>query len=439
MLINEQAVLRDLLTDWDVAKALCDEAGLKPEHLNELGWAYVELLKMAKDVEHPDYLGFVGWLKKAGYKEHDLEKIKEVAHMQADNLDVHLQLVIEDSLGRSAVSELNEYAEKISKAEGKGVHRLLERALSRLMELSKPAHKMHTFKETLHLVVEAWKRAARHGESVFIPTRFNALNEETGGWPVGVVTLLTARDGVGKSFLVCNEVVHKGVTGVPVDYYPFEDGEEKATGRMICYHTQSEPLKFLTGKVKEEALKKAEAAAEEMEDLPIRVIGRHMNMSELCSSIVRGVMQHGTKIVFIDGWKDIEEEHYEWNELREEKWQFNKLSALAERYNLAIVVIMHLTKVARNILITEDMIRGNGLIGCGARMKLVLQDTVPMGEGFKPKYPNSMRLDALKVTNGRKVQVEVVADFTTATIRLVEEGASEVEDHGGLKEDEVLF
>ena len=78
------------------------------------------------------------------------------------------------------------------------------------------------------------------------------------------------------------------------------------------------------------------------------------------------------------------------------------------------------------MLITEDMIRGNGLIGCGARMKLVLQDVLPKEEGFVKKYPNSMRLDAVKVTNGREIKIQVVADFTTATIRLVTDGADEV-------------
>ena len=425
MLVNEQSILRALLSDWDVSKALCEESGIKAVHFEELGWAYGELVKMAKSVEHPDYIGFIGWLKKAGYGESDVENIKAVAQIKADNLESHIKILSEEHVGREAIREISDYSEQIRQAEGKGVRKVLEGLLTRMMELSRPVRQIHTFKETLDRVIESWKRAKR-GENIFIPTRFPPLNDSVGGWPVGVVTLLTSRDGVGKSFLVCNEVVDKGQQDIPVDYYAFEDGEEKATGRMVCHYTQSEPLKFLTGKVKDEAIRKAEEAKAAMENYPIRVIGNHMNTSTLCSSIVRGVLQHGTRIVFIDGWKDIEEEHYDWNELREEKWQFNKLTALAERYNLAIVVVMHLIKAPRNMLITEDMIRGNGLIGCGARMKLVLQDVLPKEEGFVKKYPNSMRLDAVKVTNGREIKIQVVADFTTATIRLVTDGADEV-------------
>jgi replicative DNA helicase len=423
MVESEQAVLRSLLTDWAVSRALCEEAGIKADYFKEYDWAYDELFKMAKSIEVPDYLGFVGWLKKQNYDACYIERLKDIGKAKVKNLEQHLKILQDEHLGDEALLAMVDYRDAIEKAEGGTVRKVIEKMLQKMMELSKPVHKVRTFKETIRDVVDSWKNAKK-GVNIFIPTRFKELNDATGGWPVGVVTLLTARDGVGKSFLVGNEVLDKGSKNIPTDYYPFEDGEDKATGRMVCHYLQAEPLQFLTGSTKEKALEDAGKAEDALGDYPIRIIGRHMNMTELCSSIVRGVLQNGTRIVFIDGWKDIEEEHYEWNELREEKWQFNKLTAVAERYNIAIVVVMHLTKIQRNITITEDMIRGNGLIGCGARMKLVLQDVLPKEEGFKPHYPNSMRLDAVKVTNGRNVQVEVVPDFATATMRLADEETS---------------
>jgi len=222
-------------------------------------------------------------------------------------------------------------------------------------------------------------RAAKRGELVGIPSPWPKFDNYTGGPRFGQVCVLASRKGAGKSTIVANWAYALGRKGVPCVDFAFEDGEEVTWKRILANHLSIPDWAMDTGRVNEDDIKTLEERGHEVMDLPVYIEGRRgMSASAIEARVTKLVMTKGVRAVFVDGFKDVRRDYNK--SVYEDERISTSLCNMAERLNIAVVVVHHIVKegskkegLKQQEDFTSEDIRGSGRIVDDARMVLVLQ------------------------------------------------------------------
>ena len=228
---------------------------------------------------------------------------------------------------------------------------------------------------------------AMNGNPNSIPTPFDSLTRRTGGVRRGMVTVLTGRSKAGKSMLKSfwlRYLAEKGFRGVD---FCFEDKWEISKKRVAsigkyCISELDAGGRFipdkLTGKftwfpVFQEQIEAERLALAEVSAMPIWFFDKKVNVQQLRSVVAKYKRKHKIDYAFIDGAKDMKRPSGKYNDCGFEEEVSQALTEIAAEFDVALIAIHHLTKIAETELITPNNIRGSGNIVADSRAVYALQ------------------------------------------------------------------
>jgi hypothetical protein len=228
-------------------------------------------------------------------------------------------------------------------------------------------------------------RNAANGHTRSIPLPFEQLNHRTGGIRRGMVTVLTGRSKAGKSMLKSFWHTHLGRLGIPTLDCCFEDGIEISKGRCASVGRYNLAELMNGGRFVNEfgawkwyatmpdRISLAEKCMRELDALPMYWHQRRVAPKDMITMVSEYVRKHKIACVFIDGAKDMLRPSGKHNDCGFEEETSQALVDMAQRLDIAVVVIHHLTKIPADVLVTEGSIRGSGNIISDCRSVYALQ------------------------------------------------------------------
>ena len=228
-------------------------------------------------------------------------------------------------------------------------------------------------------VLEHWENA-KNGIRIGIPTPFERFNARTGGIQRKLLTVLCGRAGIGKSFIL-SQWYHTLGSGqftngepIPAAAFVFEDGIERTMARVASIAGDFSAYERDVGNSTDCHIEQARRALDTVKNYPVFYEERHMNVKQIRAHLNRMKVDYNIQVAFIDGWKDIQDDHDRWDTNRVERYMSQHLCETAQMLDVALVAVHHLTKMDDNVIITDRNIRGSGLITADARMAIELQN-----------------------------------------------------------------
>jgi replicative DNA helicase len=181
-----------------------------------------------------------------------------------------------------------------------------------------------------------------------IPTGFDWLDEQTGGYQSGDLILIAGRPGSGKTAFECGSILEMAKKGIPVLAYALEGTELSLGRRLVCLEAKVNSLRIRLGVLKDEEKLRIQEATSLISALPIYINdSRHLTVSGLRSSLRKMIRDKGIQIVCLDHWhhvgKDEEMKFMKGYEILQAISR--KLKILAEDLNIPFCALAQLSRV----------------------------------------------------------------------------------------------
>ena len=242
------------------------------------------------------------------------------------------------------------------------------------------------------------------GERMGLPFPWAKFQHSTFGLPSKSVTPLAGRDGKGKSRLA-TFLAHRWISdGIPILYFAFEDTAERMVSNVAATNGKYDMFTIRRGHLPPGFMDNHAKNLSEVSGLPLFVDDSATTVERMVSTIARHKRKHGIEGVVVDGFKDLIATAGE-NRTQQENHMMSALVRAAKKYDVAILVIMHLTKIDDDRWIPKGMIKGSGAQTQSARMALMFQDsgTPPV---IKSRYAGNIDdcivLDCQKASYGSR-------------------------------------
>jgi len=289
----------------------------------------------------------------------------------------YIQTLKEEKKRRDMLCECENAAQRAK--EGEDVSEVISDVTSRLVALVDVESEV-----TTDSMVRSYQEASE-GNSRNIPLPFKSLTQKTGGIRRGMVTVLTGRSKAGKSMFKSFWHKHLGLANIPTLDCCFEDGIEIAKGRCASigkysvsdlmnggrFVNESGHWRWIPTSIKQIEL--SEQCLREIDSLPMYWHQKRARPKDMISIVSKFVKRNGVQCVFIDGAKDMLRPTGKYNDCGFEEEASQALVDMAQRLNVAVIVIHHLTKIPKDSLITVGNIRGSGNIVSDCRSVYALQ------------------------------------------------------------------
>lgn len=196
---------------------------------------------------------------------------------------LHYLNIVRDRYERRRISDaLNEYQERL-KGNDKTAD-IVSEARHKLNELVESASKPNDSKAELEAAELEFEQARACGFSG-VPSRWIALQELTGGYPKGKVTLIAARPSQGKSTFVNNEAIALALKNVPVAIASMEMNSREWLINSICDQIGIDASLFRNGRYTNDQLLAYRKMKAIVEKAPIYVHEGTQTLASLCSFI----------------------------------------------------------------------------------------------------------------------------------------------------------
>jgi replicative DNA helicase len=227
-----------------------------------------------------------------------------------------------------------------------------------------------------------------------IPSGITALDRVVGGLQSGVLTLLGAFPGVGKSALLATVLWNLAEAGVKTGFFSLEDEKMWIAKRWFSRRTGVPLFNFSTFQLTNfqmEAM--AEGGGDVYRMLSQVVIDDRPGLSpaDVCASAKDMILNHGCKVIIVDHLGEIRLS-------RSERYDLDITDALADlrdiakRYSVPVVVASHVRR--RQGLTLEDAPALTDFANSSAPERMA---RVALGLS---KIPGGIRCSILKQTNG---------------------------------------
>jgi replicative DNA helicase len=136
---------------------------------------------------------------------------------------------------------------------------------------------------------------------ISITTGYPTLDELTGGWKGGLVTIIAARPSVGKTAWMCNSAYQSALAGNRVLIFEHEMSKQDLVDRLLAIATGIEILKIRTGNLSDEEYSVIIRMLEAFKELPIFIdTSFGLGINYMRSTIKRYVKMHDIQVVFLD-------------------------------------------------------------------------------------------------------------------------------------------
>jgi len=234
-------------------------------------------------------------------------------------------------------------------------------------------------------------RDAVMGISSGLPLPWKMFSDRTGGIQVKSVCPLVGRDGKGKSGAAAQIADFWVGEGIPTLYFSNEDDPRRTLLRMAGCRKWFSARDFEMGSsmignnrvtyTKSEANekeRKLDDYTDWLEGRKIEVIDGDFTGEQVHTEIKAFRRRHNLKSaekigVIVDGFKDLEVSGGD-GTTAEEKHTAKQLFKAAKRCNAGLIVVSHITKIADDVAIIKENIKGSGTQFQGARQCLIFQD-----------------------------------------------------------------
>lgn len=112
-----------------------------------------------------------------------------------------------------------------------------------------------------------------------IPSSINTLRERIRGYPIGRMTVIASRPGVGKTSMATSESIPMAEAGYRVAVWTGEMSSDEYMARMACIHADVNTEEYFDGNLDDDDLDKLEASLNYIKSLPIVINDRGMNIN----------------------------------------------------------------------------------------------------------------------------------------------------------------
>ena len=387
---------------------------------HKLIWESIqELFRTGELVDHitvATHLDNRGMLEQSGGIDHFLS-LNDADHTVA-NIEGYIDIIKDCETRRGEIEILLSACEKAY-----GGEQVSDDVVSKLMDMS-----VRHINMSDDIIFDHWERA-KDGQIVTVPTPSDKLNQIIGGVKQGLHTIFCGRGGSGKSMYMSSWYVHLGKLGIPALVMPFEDKYEITKTRMAANLGRYKWHKIQYGgervningttewlKVTRKELDHARECMDRISDMPIFFEPQRIGLKGLRSKIIRAKAQHGIRIVFIDGAKDIRRPTGMYNDTGYDEEISQEICSIAEDEQVAIVSVFHLTKLPPSELITDGNIRGSGQIVNDARCVMALQSKGLQESGAEVLFDDrgnqtTRAIDVVKSNHSRLGSVRLETDL----------------------------
>ncbi len=122
-----------------------------------------------------------------------------------------------------------------------------------------------------------------------------------GGLPGGLITVVGAETGGGKSAFANTCLFGAAARGSPGTGCTFEDSADSSVNRALAARSRVDAKRITRGQVADEERKDLVAAAGKLDQLPLEYLEQiPESAEELCAILARDIRQRGTRIVVLD-------------------------------------------------------------------------------------------------------------------------------------------
>jgi len=239
------------------------------------------------------------------------------------------------------------------------------------------------------------------GKPFGLPFPWRNFQLRTLGIPSKAVTPLAGRDGKGKSRLATCLTEYWVTREIPILYFAFEDTAERMVSNLAATYGGYDMFSIRRGAGTPEFMDKHREALRRVAELPLHVCDRSATVERLVTEIAIHKRKYGIRGVVVDGFKDLITSVGE-NQTQKENHIMAALVRAAKEYDVAIIPVMHLTKIEDGQWISKRSIKGAGSQTQSARAVLVFQDS-GFPDGMKSVYggmDDTIVLEAQKTSYG---------------------------------------
>jgi replicative DNA helicase len=302
------------------------------------------------------------------------QKIRDSEKFSDEHIDVFKRVIDIDTMNVIPSHTNAEYYAKIVKE--KRYERDLIRALDRLNQdvfdktidvkekkelfdqavLSLSVGEEHMEQDVAAIAKRIWEslRAENEGSEIFIPTGYERIDEQIGGFGSGELAIIAARPSNGKSTMLM-EMAMSISTNVPVMMLSMEMNQESIVLRLLAQLTQLPIMKIKSGDLSAEQETSLSSAIRALENYHIFIDDSPMlSPASLSAKVMKAKAMHNVGCVMVDyiqlmripKWRSD-------NRVNEMTRISNELVATAKRARLPIIAASQMSRAIESRVDTE--------------------------------------------------------------------------------------
>lgn len=214
-------------------------------------------------------LNKAGELDQAGGLHYLAELIEVTATSGA--LEYHAKIVADRHRHRLLIDTVNAIAIDSRQSE-RSVDELIDSAEHRILSLGQSTQRAEIVPLRMAMksaFARIEKVQASDGGLTGTPTGYADLDDATGGFQPGSLTILAARPSMGKTALVVGSAIAAAQAGKPVAIFSYEMSKEEIVQRMLCIEGLVDLGRLMRGKLEDDEFQRMATAARVIDPLPI--------------------------------------------------------------------------------------------------------------------------------------------------------------------------
>jgi replicative DNA helicase len=224
-----------------------------------------------------------------------------------------------------------------------------------------PIHRPGDFAETK---MAQWE-AAEQGKAIGVPFCLQPVNCVLGGLRYGIVSVLAAYRGTGKSTLTRQQADYAAECGHGTLLFTLEDTAEQADASIAGMRARVSTFHLDTGQSGEPYRVRVKQAWDTMREMPLWIVDRNCGVEAMGAIVQRLSREHGIKLVIVDHIQYISPHIMSgMNRVDTLAHYSTTLCGWAKEYDLHVMAVSQLSNAAEKD--NRKRVRMSDIRGCGA-------------------------------------------------------------------------
>ena len=347
----EEAVLGAVMLDREAFGTVCSL--LKPEHFYLVAHQHIfrACIELANSSDPIDLLTVTEKLKQTGKLDaigggyYLVELSNRVA--SAANVEAHARVIAECHIKREIIRVSTENLEKAYE-HGSDAFELLDGSMGGLMGIMSP---YQTAKETVKIgdaaqeVLSDLDRAMSGTGGEAVKTGLPKLDQLSGGFFPGEMTIIAARPGMGKTELALTCAEYASLNGKKAHFTTLEMTAKQLARRLMSKRSGVGTGKIRRADVDEVEVRALQDAAEFLKRSHL-TISSHRGKNALWQFVRRAAAKKEIDILFVDYAQLMEDEDLKRNSVREQEISAisRTLKRISTEFNIPVVLLAQLSR-----------------------------------------------------------------------------------------------